>query len=295
MDTQERREYFRLHPHARVDVLLHPHTILPLDPGGATLRRGWIVNLSLGGMLIQLDALSVPLAEGDWYHARFRLPLIGPQELEVEVVHTLARADGTVGNGLRFMFRGTSRRCQEKILWQYLAEEQRQQKQWLLETRAQRAHLETKLQEVLEAHAAVKRAAALRRPSLALVVFGIGLSSVLGIYLASSVSPLVIILLVLALGLCAIPGSLWFMLQIQRRRLEHAQNTLQVRIDRLAAEYPEDFRSWGGMEALRDGTRAAELALERHLDEPSRVEMPRPTPRGRSEHPWNGAASKRRS
>lgn len=129
-----RRKHYRHHFNAseRLGVDLSPRRRIRVELDSADRRPqivGQIFNLSLSGMLVRLTDPAASLENDDQLTASFAIPP-GPARLVVDsvVVHSRKHEDG-IYYGLRFLplIDPAANDEREKVLWQFLTEEQRRQ------------------------------------------------------------------------------------------------------------------------------------------------------------------------
>lgn len=120
MEDNRRRDYRHyFNPHERVRVELNaskPQISLP----------GAIVNLSIGGMLVQLDDPTVTLRTDDQFRAGFTIP--GDRHLTFQaVVNRIQTWEGAVCHSFRFfpLLDPAENEARERALWLFLLDEQR--------------------------------------------------------------------------------------------------------------------------------------------------------------------------
>lgn len=161
MGQNERRRHFRNAFDRHVEVELDCKDNIPVElasTGREMPLLGTILDLSLGGMLVRLADADLRLPEGESFVVTFSLPDNGDQMVLEGVVVRQSLIEGRPCHG----FRLSCGEKQEKILWKFLTEEQRKQKQLHFENvrmeRQQLTRLRNSLQELLVVHAAVGRA-----------------------------------------------------------------------------------------------------------------------------------------
>jgi c-di-GMP-binding flagellar brake protein YcgR len=101
-----------------------------LSAAGGRDAVGQIVNLSLGGMAVDLGGASLRLDPAECVSARFSIPHgLRRFALASSVVHTAATAEGGPV-GLRFLPLGDldAQEERDKALWVFLLDEQRRQR-----------------------------------------------------------------------------------------------------------------------------------------------------------------------
>lgn len=134
MDENRRHDYrHQFGKHERIRVELEA-------PRQKKTLFGFIVNLSLGGMLVELEDQSIALAKDEECRAHFSIPSDGRPVVFDAVVIRAQPLSGIVQHSFHFLPLAdpVEEEKREKNLWQFLMEEQRRRSR-ILRSREKKA------------------------------------------------------------------------------------------------------------------------------------------------------------